>query len=116
MLFPSVHSRICLPFAPMVLGAHIIFSAYGFWLPNDPRGSWSDFVAAWELLQFGKATKVNTRNSVAHAPHDSALRRAAKQALKYPPVSFSGIQAVAIGAGFARAAREASYRVHACSI
>ena len=90
----------------MVLGAHIIFSAYGFWLPNDPRGSWSDFVAAWELLRFGKATKVNTRKSVAHAPHDSALRRAAKQALKYPPVSFSGIQAVAIGAGFARAARE----------
>jgi hypothetical protein len=28
----------------MILGYHVIFGAYGFWLPNDPRGSWSDFV------------------------------------------------------------------------
>ena len=46
-----------------VLAAHVIFTAYGFWLPNDPRGSWSDFVASWELLKFGRATKVTTRAS-----------------------------------------------------
>ena len=34
----------------MVRWYHLIISAYGFWLPNDPRGSWSDFVGAWELL------------------------------------------------------------------
>src|SRR4051812_39201122 len=32
----------------MIVGYHVIFSAYGFWLPNDPRGSWSDFVGSWE--------------------------------------------------------------------
>jgi hypothetical protein len=37
-----------------LLAAHIIFTAYGFWLPNDPRGSWSEWVAAWELFRFGK--------------------------------------------------------------
>jgi hypothetical protein len=58
-----------------VLAAHIILTVYGFWLPNDPRGSWSDFVAAWELLRFGKATKVDTRQSVAHVQHDQNLRR-----------------------------------------
>ena len=26
----------------MVHGYHVILAAYGFWLPNDPRGSWSD--------------------------------------------------------------------------
>jgi len=41
----------------MVRAYHVIFCAYGFWLPNDPRGSWSDFVRSWELLRFGKATK-----------------------------------------------------------
>ena len=41
----------------MVLAYHLIFTAYGFWLPNDPRGSWSDFVRAWELFITGKATK-----------------------------------------------------------
>src|SRR5438034_5148372 len=42
----------------MVLASHGIFTAYGFWLPNDPRGSWSDFVRSWELfLAGGFATK-----------------------------------------------------------
>ena len=31
----------------MILGFHVVFGAYGFWLPNDPRGSWSDFVGSW---------------------------------------------------------------------
>ena len=32
---------------------HLIITTYGFWLPTDPRGSWSDFVRAWELFRFG---------------------------------------------------------------
>ena len=55
-----------------MIAFHLIISAYGFWLPNDPRGSWSDFVAAWELRKFGPATKVNGRHSYAHDPHDFA--------------------------------------------
>lgn len=35
----------------MVRWYHAIFSAYGFWLPNDPRGSWSDFVRAWHFFK-----------------------------------------------------------------
>jgi hypothetical protein len=41
----------------MIHGYHVVWGAYGFWLPNDPRGSWSDFVYAWELARFGQATK-----------------------------------------------------------
>lgn len=37
----------------MIHAYHFILSAYGFWLPNDPRGSWSDFVGAWELFRYG---------------------------------------------------------------
>ena len=40
-----------------VLVAHVIITTYGFWLPNDPRGSWSDFVGAWELLRYGRSTE-----------------------------------------------------------
>ena len=54
---------------------HLIISAYGFWLPNDPRGSWSDFVGSWELYKFGPATKTTETRSLAHDPHDVALRR-----------------------------------------
>ncbi len=77
----------------MVLAYHVIFGAYGFWLPNDPRGSWSDFVASWELVRFGKATKTTERRSLAHVAHDRRRRDEAKRALKYPPVLFSGRRA-----------------------
>ncbi|MCI0364660.1 MAG: transposase [Phycisphaerales bacterium] len=89
----------------MVLAYHLIICAYGFWLPNDPRGSWSDFIGAWELLKFGRATTVTTHRSLAKKSHDREARLAAKRALKYPPVIFSGRQANAIAraiAGFAQ--------------
>ena len=100
----------------MVLGYHFIFSAYGFWLPNDPRGSWSEVVRQFELRRFGPATKVNTTRSVAACPHDKARRMAAKEALRYPPVRFTGVQARAIARGFAIAAVESDYVVHALAI
>jgi REP element-mobilizing transposase RayT len=100
----------------MLHGFHAIISTYGFWLPNDPRGSWSAFVRRWELVRFGKATKVETRRSVAAAPHDVGRRHAAKQSLKHPEVFFSGEQALSVGIGFRQAVDESDYRVHACSI
>ncbi len=100
----------------MVLAYHVIFGAYGFWLPNDPRGSWSDFVACWELSQFGKATKTDSRQSVASVPHNRRLREEAKRALKYPAVQFSGRQALAVAEGFDQARSESGYTIHACSI
>ena len=100
----------------MVLGYHIILSAYGFWLPNDPRGSWSDTIRVYELLRFGPATKVQTTRSVASTPHDRALRLAAKQALKHQPVEFTGVQARAIAKGFAIAAAQHDYILYALAI
>lgn len=100
----------------MVLGSHVVFGTYEFWLPNDPRGSWSDFVGAWALAQFGRATKTDSRRSLAGDAHDHAARRAAKRALKYPPVRFTGVQARAIGRGFARFVEKGAVVVWACSI
>jgi len=84
----------------MVIAYHLVLSAYGFWLPNDPRGSWSEWVRKWELALYGPATKVDTRQSVAHVRHDRALREAAKQALAYRPVRFTPEQIVVIAQGF----------------
>jgi hypothetical protein len=87
----------------MIVGYHLIMTAYGFWLPNDPRGSWSHFVGSWDLFRAGGTgtrNKVAERRSYAKDPHDRAKRVAAKAALSYPPVRFTGIQARAIGRGF----------------
>jgi|SRR3972149_439000 len=100
----------------MIRAYHAIFTAYGFWLPNDPRGSWSDFVGSWELFRIGRATKNNTRHSLASRPHNQTLRESAKKQLKYPAVHFNGRQALAIASGFTEAIAEHGYRLFACSI
>jgi len=100
----------------MVLAHHLIFTAYGFWLPNDPRGSWSDFVRNWELYWYGAATKVTTRRSLAHDAHNRDLRRLQKTALRYDPVRFTPAQIDCVARGFARAVKESGYDVLACSI
>lgn len=100
----------------MLIGFHYIFTAYGFWLPNDPRGSWSEVIRVFELLKYGGPTKVNTRQSVAGVQHDWRLRHEAKRALRHPPVSFDGVQSRAIALGVKHAAEESDYRVHALTV
>jgi REP element-mobilizing transposase RayT len=101
----------------MVLASHIIMTCYGFWLPNDPRGSWSDLVRNWEIFWFaGPATKTTQRRSLARNPHDRSLREAAKSHLRYDPVIFTGKQALCVAQGFAKAARESQYQILAAAI
>ncbi len=100
----------------MVLAYHVILSAYGFWLPNDERGSWSEFVRAYELAVLGPAMKTNTRRSVAGRRFDLARRAAMRAALARQPVVFDGRQARAIAIGFADYVGRSEVPVHACAI
>jgi REP element-mobilizing transposase RayT len=100
-----------------MLGWHLIFSAYGFWLPNDERGSGSLRVRAQHIFDAGgEATKVGTRHSVAYRAHDVRLRKLAKQALKYPAVTLSGLQARAMARGIQAVAPKIGLTIHACAI
>jgi len=101
----------------LVVWYHAIFNAYGFWLPNDPRGSWSDFVHAYELYRYGgPATTVTGQRSYARDAHNPSFRREAKEHLKYPPVRFDKRCRHSIAAGFARACVDFNFQIHACSI
>ena len=100
----------------MIVGYHVIFSTYGFWSPNDPRGSWSEFVGSWELFRYGRATKTSETSSLAYREHDRAKRLEAKRALKYPPVNFTGLQARAVARGFAGYVKRTGLPVWACAI
>jgi REP element-mobilizing transposase RayT len=100
----------------MVLAYHLILSAYGFWLPNDPRGSWSEFVRVYELARFGPATKTDVRRSVAGRRFDATGRAAMRAALVRRPVVFDGRQARAIAIGFADYVGRSIVPVHACAI
>src|SRR5437773_1298941 len=84
-----------------VIGFHIICCTYGFWLPNEERGSCSDFVRAEHLEKFGPANPVSHSRSVARKPYDREIRQLARESLMYPPVRFNlqQIEAVARGIG-----------------
>ena len=73
-------------------------------------------MGSWELFRYGPATKTTDRRSLAHDAHDRGARLAAKRALKYPPVQFTGVQARAVARGFATYLRRLAIDVWACSI
>jgi len=100
----------------MIHAYHVIFGAYGFWMPNDPRGSWSDFVHKWELSRFGPASKTIERRDISDDAEAQAQLECERQSLNYPAVTFTGRQARAIGTGFANGVKKHAYSIHACSI
>ena len=101
----------------MIHGYHVVMTMYGFWLPNNPRGSWSDFVRKWELARFGDATQnIERKNNTELTESQITRHEHAKQKLKYPPVSIDGVQALAIANGFARQAEKSNYTIWACSV
>lgn len=101
----------------MVHAYHIILPMYGFWLLNDPRGSWSEFVASWELARFGETTRNLEQRTLSQlSDEELAHREAAQKALHYPAVSLNGHQALSIANGFKAKAADSKYEILACSI
>jgi hypothetical protein len=47
----------------MVIACHLIWTAYGSWLPNDPRGSGSRRVVAPQLVDLGVCTSAVRRSN-----------------------------------------------------
>lgn len=101
----------------MIHGYHLILPMYGVWLPNDPRGSWSETIYKWELVRYGNPTRSGARRSLVQLTDEElALRAAALRELRYPPVQLSGLQAKSIGDGFAGTVHKNGYTVWACAI
>lgn len=99
-----------------VIGFHVVMTCYGFWLPNDPRGSGSWEVWSDALRVFGPATHVDSQRSVAKRPHDINVRRQAKRALKREPVVLNGAQCLFIAQGFRKYLADHQIECYACSV
>jgi REP element-mobilizing transposase RayT len=82
-----------------VLGFHVICCTYGFWLPNDERGSGSDFVRSDVLTRFRPANLVTHGRSMARKPFDHEVRRMSRDALRYQAVRLTDAQIAAVGRG-----------------
>lgn len=92
-----------------------MLSGYGFWLPNDPRGSGSEIVRKPTLAKLGEIhfgrTAVQPGRKELRAFHS-----AASDSLDYPPLWLNSAKRQAIASVFAEVFADRRYTVLACAI
>jgi REP-associated tyrosine transposase len=99
----------------MVAGHHLIFTAYGWWLPNDPRGSSSHEIRMDHIVDLGELHY--GRKHV--QPSSRELRRfyeQAKDVLKHPLLLFEEHDFELIADSFAQVVHDRRYTCYACAI
>jgi len=99
----------------MVAGYHLIWTAYGHWLPNDPRGSTSDVVHCAKIAELGDLHPGRRRIQ----PAGRVIREfyeAAQGVLQHPLRTFTPKDVETIACGFAEIIKERTYTCYACVI
>jgi REP element-mobilizing transposase RayT len=99
----------------MVLAYHLVWVAYGWWLPNDLRGSMSGFIASDVIADLGALH--HGRKKVQPASRDiRAFYERAKDALKFPLLRFSPEELHAVIISFGEVIQRFGYTCYACAI
>ncbi len=100
---------------PIVIAHHLIWSVYGSWLPNDPRGSGSDTVHNTVLAELGELHK--GRKPI--QPSGKAIREFYKQAaplLQHPLLALDGEARRDVALAFEREIENQKYTCWACAV
>lgn len=100
---------------PLVIGYHLIWTGYGWWLPNDPRGSGSDTVCTDILAELGD---VHHGRKPVQPPGREVREFYARAAplLQHPLLKFDAPARDLIAAGFAAAVAAERYTCYACVV
>ena len=98
-----------------VIAHHLVWTAYGTWLGNDPRGSMSREVYTPELAELGAAhfgrRRVQPPRRLVREFYDQATSR-----LRYQATHFSTVQILAIGDALGEVVKANRYTCYACVI
>ena len=100
---------------PLVIAYHLIWTAYGWWLPNDPRGSGSTEVHSDIIAELGELHYGRKRVQ----PAGGEVRRfyeQAAQALVYPLLTFDDSARLQIAAALTEVIEREQYTCDACAI
>lgn len=100
---------------PLVIAYHLIWTAYGWWLPNDPRGSGSktirnDLFAELGEIHYGRKRVQPTGRLVREFYEEAADR------LKHPLLAFAERDRAEIAAAFADVIVQQRYTCYACAV
>lgn len=100
---------------PIVIAYHLVWTAYGWWLPTDPRGSHSrevrsEAVAALGELHHGRK-RVQPAGRVIREFYDQA-----RAALRHPLLTFDAAARDAVGRAFGAVVAAERYTCYACAV
>jgi REP element-mobilizing transposase RayT len=100
---------------PLVIAHHLIWTAYGYWLPNDPQGSTSKHIASNILAELGKLhygrKKIQPAGKVIRE-----FQNQAAEVLKYSFLEFGSPETTAIAESFTEVISTHRYTCYACAI
>ncbi len=99
----------------MVIAYHLVWTAYGTWLPNDPRGSTSKSITSLQLadlgpVHYGRKKLQPSRGDVQEFYSEAATK------LSYSILRFDASQLPVIAKAFEALTRETPYTCYACAI
>ena len=100
---------------PIVIAHHLIWTAYGWWLPNDPRGSTSrtvasSMIAALGELHFGRK-KLQPAGRIVREFYDRA-----RNTLKHELMEVRHGEVNVVAHAFANVVKDRKYTCYACAI
>src|SRR5689334_16040765 len=98
-----------------VLAHHLIWTNYGHWLPNDPRGSGSTSISKEELrdlgaIHFGRKLVQPQRSEV------KTFYERAEDLLEHPRIRFHDEMIAVIGDAFGETIQKRHYTCYACAV
>jgi len=98
-----------------VIAYHLIWTNYGTWLPNDPRGSGSHSAYTSVLAELGEVhlgrKKVQPARSKVREFYESV-----EQFLRFPVIRFDAEQRSVVVEAFGNTMRKHQYTCYACAI
>src|SRR5262249_22844037 len=101
--------------SPMIAGYHLIWTAYGWWLPNDPRGSSSQEIRVAALQPLGD---LHHGRKIIQPSRAELLRfyEQAKKVLQHELFTFTPDDFTIIADAFAKVCTARKYTCYACAV
>ena len=100
---------------PFVIAYHLVWTAYGTWLPNDPRGSGSHAVASHALAELGPLHYGRRKKQPARQIVGDFYRRA-EPLLIHPVMRFAEEHIAIAGEALAEVVSAETYTCYGCAI
>lgn len=98
-----------------VLAHHLIWTGYGHWLPNDPRGSGSTAVFKEELRRLG-AIHIGRKTIQPRRTVVKEFYEQAEELLEHPRLFFTDEMIRVIGEAYGKTVQQHHYTCYACAI